>query len=47
MLSCLYARTSTEEQGQSNNNQVQYITDYCTKNNIQLDTTLYVDEVNI
>ena len=44
MLSCLYARTSTEEQGQSNNNQVQYIKDYCTKNNIPLDNTLYVDE---
>ena len=44
MLSCLYARTSTEEQGQSNDNQVQYIKDYCTKNNIPLDNTIYVDE---
>lgn len=44
MGACLYARTSTEEQGQSNDNQVQYIKDYCTKNNIRLDDTVYIDE---
>ena len=43
MEHCIYARTSTEEQGESISNQVQYLQDYCNNNNIKIGET-YIDE---
>ena len=43
MENCIYARTSTEEQGESISNQVQYLQDYCNNNNIKIGET-YIDE---
>lgn len=43
MVACLYARTSTEDQGQSIANQVQYLTTYLDKKGIKYDDP-YIDE---
>lgn len=44
MENCIYARTSTEEQGESISNQIQYLEEYCSNNNIKLNCEPYIDE---
>ena len=44
MENCIYVRTSTEEQGESIENQIQYLQEYCKQNNIQVTQEPYIDE---